>query len=58
MEKPYNDAVCLRAVAAGLNALFGWWADPMAGLLMVPIIVKRASMESGARLVAMTADLQ
>jgi len=35
---------CLSAIllaGLGLNALFGWWwADPVAGLMMTPIIVK------------------
>ena len=31
-----------------LNAVLGWWwADPVAGLVMVPIIAKRALMASG-----------
>lgn len=28
-------------IGLGLNALFGWWwADPIAGLIMIPIIAK------------------
>ena len=35
----YLSAVLL--VGLGLNALFGWWwADPVAGLIMIPIILK------------------
>jgi len=35
----YLSAILLGGL--GLNALFGWWwADPMAGLIMVPIITK------------------
>jgi divalent metal cation (Fe/Co/Zn/Cd) transporter len=35
----YLSAILLAGL--GLNALFGWWwADPLAGLAMVPIIVK------------------
>jgi divalent metal cation (Fe/Co/Zn/Cd) transporter len=35
----YLSAILLEGL--GLNALFGWWwADPLAGLIMVPIIVK------------------
>lgn len=35
----YLSAITLAGV--GLNALFGWWwADPVAGLMMVPIIAK------------------
>ena len=35
----YLSAILLGGL--GLNALFGWWwADPIAGLIMVPIIVK------------------
>jgi divalent metal cation (Fe/Co/Zn/Cd) transporter len=35
----YLSAILL--VGLGLNALFGWWwADPIAALAMVPIIVK------------------
>lgn len=35
----YLSAVLL--VGLGLNALFGWgWADPVAGLVMIPIIAK------------------
>jgi divalent metal cation (Fe/Co/Zn/Cd) transporter len=35
----YLSAILL--VGLGLNALFGWWwADPMAGLIMVPIILR------------------
>ena len=39
-----NLCACLSAILLGglaLNAAFGlWWADPIAGLLMTPIIVK------------------
>ena len=35
----YLSAILLGGL--GLNALFGWWwADPIAGLIMVPIVVK------------------
>jgi divalent metal cation (Fe/Co/Zn/Cd) transporter len=35
----YLSAILL--IGLGLNALFGWWwADPLAGLVMVPIIAK------------------
>lgn len=35
----YLSAILLAGL--GLNALFGWWwADPVAGLVMIPIIVK------------------
>lgn len=35
----YLSAILL--VGLGLNALFGWWwADPLAGLMMIPIIAK------------------
>jgi divalent metal cation (Fe/Co/Zn/Cd) transporter len=35
----YLSAILLSGLA--LNALFGWWwADPIAALIMVPIIVK------------------
>ena len=35
----YLSAILLGGLA--LNALFGWWwADPVAGLVMVPIIAK------------------
>ena len=35
----YLSAILL--VGLGLNALFGWWwADPVAGLIMIPIIAK------------------
>lgn len=35
----YLSAILLFGL--GLNALFGWWwADPLAGLIMIPIIVK------------------
>ena len=35
----YLSAILL--VGLGLNALFGWWwADPLAGLIMIPIIAK------------------
>lgn len=35
----YLSAILL--VGLGLNALFGWWwADPIAGLIMIPIIAK------------------
>ena len=35
----YLSVIALGGV--GLNAVFGWWwADPLAGLAMVPIIVK------------------
>jgi divalent metal cation (Fe/Co/Zn/Cd) transporter len=39
----YLSAILL--VGLGLNALFGWWwADPVAGLAMVPIIVREGAM--------------
>ncbi|MGI8641691.1 MAG: cation transporter, partial [Pyrinomonadaceae bacterium] len=35
----YLSAILL--IGLGLNALFGWWwADPIAGLVMIPIIAK------------------
>lgn len=35
----YLSAILLAGL--GLNALFGWWwADPLAGLVMIPIIAK------------------
>lgn len=35
----YLSAILL--IGLGLNALFGWWwADPLAGLMMIPIIAK------------------
>ncbi|MEP7038840.1 MAG: hypothetical protein ABI891_10875, partial [Acidobacteriota bacterium] len=35
----YLSAILL--IGLGLNALFGWWwADPVAGLIMIPIIAK------------------
>jgi divalent metal cation (Fe/Co/Zn/Cd) transporter len=37
----YLSAIVLAGLV--LNAAFGWWwADPVAGLLMVPIILKEA----------------
>jgi divalent metal cation (Fe/Co/Zn/Cd) transporter len=43
-SKQADFCTCLSAILLGgllLNALFGWWwADPVAGLLMVPIIAK------------------
>lgn len=38
----YLSAILLGGLL--LNALFGWWwADPLAGLVMVPIIAKEGS---------------
>ena len=35
----YLSAILLAGL--GMNALFGWWwADPVAGLVMIPIIAK------------------
>jgi divalent metal cation (Fe/Co/Zn/Cd) transporter len=53
-------ATYLSAILLGgllLNAIAGWWwADPMAALVMVPIIAKEGWTDYGGRRVATIVD--
>jgi divalent metal cation (Fe/Co/Zn/Cd) transporter len=52
----YLSAILLGGLL--LNAIAGWWwADPVAGLVMVPIIAKEGGTDSGGRRVATIAGV-
>ena len=50
----YPSAILLGGLL--LNALLGWWADPVAGLVMVPIIGRKAWTGRSAKRLATIVD--